>query len=81
MDRVMLAILLTALSLGPAAAQGSCASRAVGKDGRPLVGAAMKSFLAKCKRDACAPRAVGSNGRPLAGAARRSFMAKCTREA
>jgi hypothetical protein len=87
MKRVMLAMLITVFAVGsavaqaPAAAPGSCESKAVGKDGKALAGAAKKSFLTKCKRDACAPKAVGSDGRPLDGAAKASFMAKCEREA
>ena len=83
MTRVMLASLLIAFAIGSAAAQAprTCESKAIGKDGKPLAGAAKKSFLTKCKRDACAPKAVGSDGRPLDGAAKASFMAKCEREA
>ena len=82
MTRLMLAVLLTAFAIGSAAAQvpGTCESRAVGKDGRPLAGAAKNSFMKKCKREACAPKAVGSDGKPLRGAAKNSFMAKCQRE-
>jgi len=82
MTRLMLAVLLTTFSIASAAAQapGTCESKAVGKDGRPLAGAAKNSFMAKCKRDACAPKAVGSDGKALKGAAKNSFMAKCERE-
>jgi hypothetical protein len=82
MTRLMLAVLLTALALGSAAAQapGTCESKAIGKTGHELAGAARTSFLAKCKREACAPKAVGSNGKPLRGAAKNSFMTKCVRE-
>jgi hypothetical protein len=80
MKRLMLAILVTAFAIGSAAAQETCESKAVGKDGKPLAGAAKNSFIAKCKRDACAPKAVGSDGKPLKGAAKNSFMAKCERE-
>lgn len=57
-----------------------CESKAIGKDGRELAGAARTAFLAKCKREACAPKAVASDGKPLKGAAKNSFMAKCVRE-
>ena len=82
MTRLMLAVLLTTFSIASAAAQapGTCESKAVGKDGKPLAGAAKNSFMAKCKRDACAPKAVGSDGKALKGAAKNSFMAKCERE-
>jgi len=64
---------------GSALAQ-SCESKAVGKDGKPLAGAAKTSFIKKCKEDACAPKAVGSDGKPLAGAAKKSFMGKCEKD-
>jgi hypothetical protein len=82
MKRLILAALLTAFAAGSAAAQapGTCESRAVGKDGKSLAGAAKTSFMTKCKREACEPKAVGSDGKPLKGAAKNSFMAKCQRE-
>ena len=82
MTRLMLAVFLTASSIASAAAQApvTCESKAVGKDGKELAGAARTSFLTKCKRDACAPKAVGSDGKPLKGAAKKSFMDKCERE-
>ena len=82
MARLLLAVLLLTFSIASATAQapGTCASKAVGKDGRELAGAARSSFLAKCKREACEPKAVGSDGKPLKGAAKNSFMAKCQRE-
>jgi hypothetical protein len=81
MRRIALAVLITAFAIGTAMAQESCESKAVGKDGKPLAGAAKTSFLAKCKREACAPKAMGSDGKPLKGAAKNSFMAKCEKDA
>jgi hypothetical protein len=81
MKRIALAMLITAFAIGTALAQESCESKAVGKDGKPLAGAAKTSFLAKCKREACAPKAVGQDGKPLKGAAKNSFMAKCEKDA
>src|SRR5262249_11619295 len=82
MTRLVLAVLLTAFAVGSAAAQapGTCESKAIGKNGRELAGAARTAFLNKCKREACAPKAVGSDGKRLRGAAKNSFMAKCVRE-
>jgi hypothetical protein len=82
MTRLMLAVLLTAFSVASAAAQDpvTCASKAVGKDGKELAGAARTSFLTKCKREACAPKAIGSDGKPLKGAAKRSLLQKCEKE-
>jgi hypothetical protein len=81
MKRLGLAILLTMFALSPAMAEGTCQSKAIGKDGRPLAGAALNSFMTKCAKDTCEPRAIGKDGRPLAGAAKTSFMKKCQSEA
>ena len=72
-------ILAAALALiracGSAIAQdAACASKAVGKDGRPLAGAAKTSFMNKC----CEDSAVSKDGKPLSGAAKTSFVKKCT---
>jgi hypothetical protein len=81
MKRFGLAVLLTVLALGPAMAEGTCQSRAIDKNGKPLADAALNSFVTKCARDACEPKAIGKNGKPLAGAAKASFMKKCESEA
>jgi hypothetical protein len=80
MKSLIYVLLALAFALGSAAAQETCESKAVGKNGKPLAGAAKTSFMAKCKREACTPKAVGSDGKPLKGAAKRSFMTKCERE-
>jgi hypothetical protein len=84
MRKIALAVLVTAFALattlGPVAAQESCRSKAVGKDGKPLAGAALNSFMAKCAKDACEPKAVDKNGKKLSGAAKNSFMKKCQSE-
>lgn len=77
MKRIFLAAIVATFAAGSAFAQETCESKAMGKDGKPLAGAAKTSFLKKCKADACAPKAVGSDGKPLAGAAKNSFMKKC----
>ena len=51
MKRLVLAILVAAFAIGSAAAQGTCESKAVGKDGKALAGAAKNSFIAKCQRE------------------------------
>jgi hypothetical protein len=81
MKRFALALLLSAFALGSALADDTCQSKAVGKDGKPLAGAAQKSFMTKCTKDACEPKAIDKNGKPLAGAAKTSFMKKCESEA
>ena len=82
MKRVGLAALLMTFVLSSAAmAESACHSQAIGRNGKPLAGAALNSFMAKCTRDACEPKAIGKDGRPLAGAAKASFMKKCQGEA
>ena len=49
--------------------------------GKPLAGAALNSFLKKCKRETCEPKAVSSEGKKLSGAAKNSFMQKCEKDA
>jgi len=80
MKRILFAALITAFAGGSAFAQ-SCETKAVGKDGKALSGAAKTSFVKKCKHDACEGKAIGSNGKPLAGAAKKSFMDKCEKDA
>jgi hypothetical protein len=84
MKRIALAAVLAVFALSPALAQDagdSCSTKAVGSDGKPLAGAALKSFMTKCKKDACEPKAVDKNGKALAGAAKASFMKKCAASA
>lgn len=76
MKRIALAVLLTTFALNSALAQGTCQSRAIDKNGKPLVGAALNSFMTKCAKDTCEPKAVDKNGKPLAGAAEASFFKK-----
>jgi hypothetical protein len=80
MKRFFLAILISVFALGSAVAQETCESKAIGKDGKPLAGAAKTTFIKKCKTDTCEAKAVGSDGKKLAGAAKTSFMKKCQAE-
>jgi hypothetical protein len=77
MKRIFLAAIVATFAAGAAFAQDSCETKAVGKDGKPLAGAAKTSFMKKCMADACATKAVGSDGKKLSGAAKTSFMKKC----
>jgi opacity protein-like surface antigen len=81
MKKIVLAAIIATVAAGSAFAQDSCESKAIGKDGKPLAGAAKTSFMKKCLADACAAKAVGSDGKPLSGAAKTSFMKKCERGA
>jgi hypothetical protein len=80
MKRMILAVVFCAFAISTGSAQ-FCESKAVGKDGRPLHGAAKMSFVKKCKRDACQGQAVSKEGKPLHGAAKNSFMTKCMKSA
>ncbi len=74
---VLGAVLACVLACGSAWAEdATCAAKAIGKDGKPLAGAAKTSSIKKC----CEDSAVGKDGKPLAGAALASFMKKCTGE-
>lgn len=81
MKRLFLAALVMSFTIGSAMAQTTCESQAIGKDGKPLAGAAKTSFVKKCKKDACQIKAVGKDGKPLFGAAKNSFMKKCQKGA
>lgn len=86
MYKLRSSVLVGLCAIGMAFAQASaaasdCASKAVGKDGKPLAGAAKTSFMKNCEADACAAKAIDKNGKPLAGAAKSSFMKKCEADA
>jgi hypothetical protein len=75
--KIMLAGIVVAFAGGAAFAQEACETKAMGKDGKPLAGAAKASFMKKCMHDGCEGKAVSSDGKKLAGAAKNSFMKKC----
>ncbi|HEY2229057.1 MAG TPA: hypothetical protein VGI22_15255 [Xanthobacteraceae bacterium] len=81
MKRFALAVILSLFAIGSAFADDTCESKAVGKDGKPLAGAAKTAFVKKCKMDACTDKAVSADGKPLAGAAKASFLKKCEADA
>jgi hypothetical protein len=72
--KIMLAGIVVAFAGGAAFAQdASCETKAVGKDGKPLAGAAKTSSMKKC----CEAAAVSSEGKKLSGAAKTSSVKKC----
>jgi hypothetical protein len=79
--KMMLAGLVVTFAGGAAFAQETCETKAVGKDGKALAGAAKTAFMKKCMADDCATKAVSSDGKPLSGAAKNSFMKKCEKGA
>ena len=77
MKKLFLVAVLATFAAGSAFAEDSCDVKAMGKDGKPLAGAAKTSFMKKCMMESCETKAVGSDGKKLAGAAKNSFMKKC----
>ena len=78
MKRIFLAAVIATFAAGSAFAQdASCDTKAMGKDGKPLAGAAKTSFMKKCMAEDCATKAKSADGKPLSGAAKNSFMKKC----
>ena len=75
--KLLLAAFVATFAGGAALAQESCETKAMGKDGKPLAGAAKTSYMKKCMAESCEAKAVGSDGKKLAGAAKNSFMKKC----
>ena len=75
MKKLTLVLALCIMS-GPAFA--TCKSDAADKK---LAGAALKSFMTKCERDATAACTKDSDTKKLAGAARTSHMKKCVADA
>ena len=71
---IMLAGLVVAFAGGTAFAQDmSCETKAVGKDGKALSGAAKTSSMKKC----CEASAMSADGKKLSGAAKNSSVKKC----
>jgi hypothetical protein len=71
-------VIAAALSLMATSAFASCKSDAADKK---LAGAALKSFMGKCEKDANATCATDSAAKKLAGAAKTSHMKKCVGDA
>lgn len=60
----------------------ACEGRAIGKNDKPLSGAARTAFLDKCNADNgalawCESRALSKEGKPLSGAAKKAVVKKC----
>ncbi|XUM21379.1 hypothetical protein ACRAVF_29285 [Bradyrhizobium oligotrophicum S58] len=77
MKKFFIVAALATFAAGSAFAEDSCETKAVGKDGKALAGAAKTSFMKKCMVETCETKAVGSDGKKLSGAAKTSFMKKC----
>jgi hypothetical protein len=76
MRKIALALAVCAISSAPAFA--TCKSDAADKK---LAGAALKSFMTKCEKDAKGTCEADSKEKKLAGAAKNSHMKKCVTDA
>ena len=65
MYRTIAAIVISMSFAAPGFAQSACEALALGKDGKPLAGAAKTAFVKKCKKNSCEPKAVSSDGKLL----------------
>jgi opacity protein-like surface antigen len=52
MKKLFLVAVLATFAAGSAFAEDSCDTKAMGKDGKPLAGAAKNSFMSKCEKEA-----------------------------
>jgi hypothetical protein len=75
MTRIALAVAVCMIS---APAFATCKSEATDKK---LAGAALKSFMTKCEKDATTTCETDSKQKNLAGAAKTSHMKKCVTDA
>jgi hypothetical protein len=76
LKKITLALAVFLVSSAPAFA--TCKSDATDKK---LAGAALKSFMTKCERDAATTCEADSKSKNLAGAAKASHMKKCVADA
>jgi hypothetical protein len=76
MKSIAIAAVLSLIASGSAFA--TCKTDAAGKK---LAGAAEKSFMTKCEKDAKAACEADSKSKKLAGAAKTSHMKKCVADA
>jgi hypothetical protein len=78
MKRVLLAAFLAVFASSAYAQSPSCQSQASDKK---LAGAALKSFMTKCQKDAQTACDASAADKKLAGAAKSSFTKKCVSDA
>jgi hypothetical protein len=78
MKKMLLAALLSTFAATAFAQDASCKAQASEKS---LAGAALKSFMTKCQRDATTTCSSQASEKKLAGAAKTSFTKKCVRDA
>ena len=74
-------LLAAALVFVCTAANATCKTDAIDKNGKALAGAALKSFMTKCEKDANTKCTAESKTQKLNGAAATSHTKKCTMDA
>ena len=77
--RYVIAAMILGLAATTAHAQGATCKTQSGE--KKLAGAALKSFMTKCERDATTTCETDSKDKKLAGAAKTSHMKKCVGDA
>ncbi len=78
MKRIILTAAALLICMPAAFAEQSCNDQATAKK---LAGAALKSFMTKCEKDATSVCQKTSAEKKLAGAAKTSFETKCVKDA
>ena len=78
MKRVILTAAAMLVCLPAAFAEPGCQEQAATKK---LAGAALKSFMTRCEKDAAGACEKASAEKKLAGAAKKSFETKCVKDA
>lgn len=75
------AILALLIGISVAHAQGPGGTCKAQADSKKLAGAALKSFMTKCEKDATASCEKSASDKKLAGAAKSSHTKKCVSDA
>jgi Ni/Co efflux regulator RcnB len=78
MKKMLLAAVLSTFAASAFAQEATCRAQASEKN---LAGAALKSFMTKCQKDATASCTSQAAEKKLSGAAKTSFTKKCVRDA
>jgi hypothetical protein len=76
--RAIIPTLFLTVALASPALAVSCKAQA---ESKKLAGAALKSFMTKCEKDAVASCSTQAREKKLAGAAKNSFTKKCASDA
>jgi hypothetical protein len=80
MKKMLLAALLSSFAVTALAQDTTATCKAQAAD-KKLAGAALKSFLTKCRKDAQTACTAKAGDQKLAGAAKASFTRKCVNDA